>query len=270
MSLAIIDQNATPTTAAVDADEILEALGIDGFGEAKVYGLNPNGSYNKAYTDPNFGYDVWDGWRDAEGGCTVYSGGAGGGIYDLLGHNPYPAVYSIKYHEPYDLVEFFFYDYWKVYDPEEGNETGGSTVGVKPFHAPLRAPETHYNSVIWDWEWVDEEGNPQMTQYRRNYRCDEGEDYKASYAVVANKKMVLINATMHFVSIEEYEQLHATTPGDVNGDGNVDLTDAIMIVYYSLEVEQEGFNTAAADLNEDGNIDLTDAIIVVYKSLGVE
>ena len=59
-------------------------------------------------------------------------------------------------------------------------------------------------------------------------------------------------------------------PGDVNGDGTTDLTDAIMIVYHSLGQQQDGFNEAAADVNGDGNIDLTDAIIVVYKSLGAE
>ena len=43
-----------------------------------------------------------------------------------------------------------------------------------------------------------------------------------------------------------------------------------MIVYYSLGVEQSNFNEKAADVNEDGFIDLTDAIIVVYWSLGVD
>ncbi|MBQ8675931.1 MAG: hypothetical protein IJ528_06865 [Bacteroidaceae bacterium] len=60
------------------------------------------------------------------------------------------------------------------------------------------------------------------------------------------------------------------TLGDVNSDGRVDLTDAIMIVYSSLGMAQTGFVTRAADVNSDGRIDLTDAIIVVYKSLGVE
>ena len=64
---------------------------------------------------------------------------------------------------------------------------------------------------------------------------------------------------------------HQVTPvpaqGDVNGDGTVDLTDAIMIVYYSLGQEPEGFIKDVADLNDDGGIDLTDAIIVVYRSL---
>lgn len=58
--------------------------------------------------------------------------------------------------------------------------------------------------------------------------------------------------------------------GDVNGDGTIDLTDAIMIVYYSLGQQPEGFIEKAADMNGDGAIDLTDGIIVVYKSLGAE
>ena len=57
-------------------------------------------------------------------------------------------------------------------------------------------------------------------------------------------------------------------PGDVNGDGRVDLTDAIMIVYRSLGSTPTGFVEEAADVNEDTRIDLTDAIIVVYTSLG--
>ena len=61
-----------------------------------------------------------------------------------------------------------------------------------------------------------------------------------------------------------------TLMGDVNGDGSVDLTDAIMIVYYSLGQQPEGFIEKAGDMNDDSSIDLTDAIIVVYKSLGAE
>ncbi len=60
------------------------------------------------------------------------------------------------------------------------------------------------------------------------------------------------------------------TLGDVNSDGRIDLTDAIMIVYSSLGLSQVGFVERAADVNGDGRIDLTDAIIVVYKSLGIE
>lgn len=71
-------------------------------------------------------------------------------------------------------------------------------------------------------------------------------------------------------TLEDDSFINPTASGDVNGDGVVDLTDAIMIVYYSLGQELTDFNEVVADVNEDGTIDLTDAIIVVYKSLGVE
>ena len=57
--------------------------------------------------------------------------------------------------------------------------------------------------------------------------------------------------------------------GDVNDDGQVDLSDAIMVTYYSLHVVPGGFNASAADMNGDGEIDLSDAINIIYKSLGV-
>ncbi|MBO7069240.1 MAG: CotH kinase family protein [Bacteroidaceae bacterium] len=58
--------------------------------------------------------------------------------------------------------------------------------------------------------------------------------------------------------------------GDVNGDGVVDLSDAIMVTYYSLHEIPSNFNVALADMNGDGEIDLSDAIIIIYKSLGVK
>ena len=58
--------------------------------------------------------------------------------------------------------------------------------------------------------------------------------------------------------------------GDVNGDDEVDLSDAIMVTYYSLHEVPSNFNEAVADMNGDGEIDLSDAIIIIYKSLGVK
>jgi hypothetical protein len=60
------------------------------------------------------------------------------------------------------------------------------------------------------------------------------------------------------------------TSGDVNGDGEVDLSDAIMVTYYSLHQAPSNFNADAADMNGDGTVDLSDAIIIIYMSLGVK
>ena len=58
--------------------------------------------------------------------------------------------------------------------------------------------------------------------------------------------------------------------GDVNSDGEVDLSDAIMVTYYSLHEVPANFNEAVADMNGDGEIDLSDAIVIIYKSLGTK
>lgn len=52
--------------------------------------------------------------------------------------------------------------------------------------------------------------------------------------------------------------------GDVNGDGNVTPSDAIMILYDYFEVEQQNFHAIAADVNHDDNISPADAIEVLY------
>ena len=80
------------------------------------------------------------------------------------------------------------------------------------------------------------------------------------------------DTTLGALNYEPYDFI-ITPPvlmGDVNGDGEVDLSDAIMVTYYSLHEVPSSFNEAAADMNGDGEIDLSDAIIIIYKSLGVK
>ena len=77
----------------------------------------------------------------------------------------------------------------------------------------------------------------------------------------------LSNASAWMPDIDYMQLELIEAAGDVNGDSMVDLTDAIMIVYYSLGLTPVGFKKTAADVNGDGEIDLTDAINVVYMSL---
>ena len=62
--------------------------------------------------------------------------------------------------------------------------------------------------------------------------------------------------------------LNSIIMGDVNDDEEVDLSDAIMVTYYSLNVRPTSFIERAADMNGDGSIDLSDAIMITYISLG--
>ena len=51
--------------------------------------------------------------------------------------------------------------------------------------------------------------------------------------------------------------------GDANGDGKMDINDAICIVNYLTGNPVAGFNAAAADVNGDGQVTIADAVIVV-------
>lgn len=232
MSLAITNQEAEKTVSLIDVNEVLSALGVGSIAEANIYGLKLNGAY---VTYEWYGPDYFDGWRDADGEYTSYNGGWN----RLDGHNAYPAVYCIKINQACDSITYFFYDYWKEYDPNAGTEIGGGGVITPVKH---RAPETSYNSVIWDW--VDE-GDGTTYQYTRMYRCNEGQDYKASFAIVANKKMVKINATLHFVSQEDYlTGVAALKPSD----GEVVATEYYSVGGARLSSPQRGINIVKSRL----------------------
>lgn len=51
--------------------------------------------------------------------------------------------------------------------------------------------------------------------------------------------------------------------GDVNGDGFVNVTDIVEIVYYIMEQPSEIFNFEAADVNQDGFVNVTDIVEIV-------
>lgn len=59
-------------------------------------------------------------------------------------------------------------------------------------------------------------------------------------------------------------------PGDVNGDGEITASDALIILRASMHLlELEGDAAAAADFNGDGTIDATDALLVLRASMSL-
>ena len=74
---------------------------------------------------------------------------------------------------------------------------------------------------------------------------------------------------MYFSTTDESTTSCETAKGDVNGDGEVTITDAVVIVNMILgnetgnANETAGFNATAADVNGDKAITITDAVGVV-------
>ena len=241
MSLAITNQEYTKTVSKVDAADICATLGISDISEAVMHPLSPNGSYCDHM-------DYFDWWRDADGEFT----NCNGGYNSIFRHDAYPAVYCIKINDSADSVTYYFYDYWKEHVPEEGGEAGGSMVS--------RAPQTSYNSVIWDW--INEDGS--VTQYKRSYRVDEGKDYQSNVMYVANGKSVIVRATMHFIplpvklnlmlpfSFDIYENLYIELVDNLNKTSfKRVITESSSYSFFNLQSNRE---YSAYVKNKSGNI----------------
>ena len=54
-------------------------------------------------------------------------------------------------------------------------------------------------------------------------------------------------------------------PGDVNGDGQMSITDAVAIVNFIFGNAPDGFNEVAADVNGDGMVTITDAVAIMLS-----
>ena len=51
--------------------------------------------------------------------------------------------------------------------------------------------------------------------------------------------------------------------GDANGDGSVDVTDAVAVINAYLSGDNSSINVSVADVNRDGVIDITDAVAII-------
>ena len=56
--------------------------------------------------------------------------------------------------------------------------------------------------------------------------------------------------------------------GDVDGDGNVNISDVTALIDYLLSGDAANVNTANADCDEDGNINIADVTALIDQLLG--
>ena len=57
--------------------------------------------------------------------------------------------------------------------------------------------------------------------------------------------------------------------GDTNGDGSIDMIDALLIAQYYVGLNPANFNPAAADTDCNGSIDMIDALLIAQYYVGI-
>lgn len=100
----------------------------------------------------------------------------------------------------------------------------------------------------------------------------EGENITFKYYHVATGQEMTLNENMTFESqsvqgfpSEPYVLTgeNTVTLGDVNGDTEIDVMDAIDLIDYILGTESDTFMQGAADVNADGEVDVVDVIDLI-------
>jgi hypothetical protein len=82
-----------------------------------------------------------------------------------------------------------------------------------------------------------------------------------------NRKLFLIMLCVLF-SVVGFS-ISAQSLGDVNGDGRVDVVDALLISQYYVNLSPQNFNSAYADVNCSNSIDIVDALLISQLYVGL-
>ncbi len=99
----------------------------------------------------------------------------------------------------------------------------------------------------------------------------DGQSSKPQYVHDLAKEVGFIEEwyKARFTEMDEYFGIK-TLLGDVNGDGQITIADANMVVNHFLGIEGGEFDETAADVNGDGQITIADANAIVNIFLGLE
>jgi beta-galactosidase len=92
---------------------------------------------------------------------------------------------------------------------------------------------------------------------------------------------VVYNRAISASEVADLASSHGSTPeptdtptptgslGDANGDGSIDIVDALLIAQYYVGLDPADFITGNADTNCDGSIDIVDALLVAQYYVGL-
>jgi hypothetical protein len=166
---------------------------------------------------------------------------------------------------------------WMVYPLNADGSVGNGSVFFRPSTSDTRVP---------DGMTMDENGNlyltglgglwivsPQGTQLdfvaipeNSSNVTFGGSEGKTLYITCQNKVYSLENT----IRGARFSSGPALTRGDVNGDGNINIVDALMTAQYYVGLNPSPFNPQAADVTGcDGSVTILDALVLAQYYVGL-
>ena len=114
--------------------------------------------------------------------------------------------------------------------------------------------------------WLGGDSNYGITAFAHPMEEAEFLGWYADGELVSEEKEVHIEGEVDEL-VAQFTLLYS--PGDVNGDELLDVTDALLVLRYALGLMTDLPALESADVNGSGTVDMTDALIILRVALGM-
>jgi hypothetical protein len=83
------------------------------------------------------------------------------------------------------------------------------------------------------------------------------------------KKKILLTGSIILLLCISSLPLFSQETGDVNGDGSINIVDALLVAQFYVGLDPQNFQTGAGDTNCDGTINIVDALLIAQFYVGL-
>ena len=158
-----------------------------------------------------------------------------------------------------------------------GTGTGGFYAGANRFKLTCDGLDGNYSLVLLLKEGKDQADGTKGVPTESNLQYIDQQNITATTKFILFPKQMETGTYNVYVSTNskdlkkvaslEYGTEPEYTLGDIDGDGNIDITDALIALRVSAQITTlDTKETKAADVNTDGFVDIKDALLLLRYS----
>lgn len=175
------------------------------------------------------------------------------------------------------VVEYYIVDGWGTWKPPGADPEGTVTIdgGTYEIYRTMRSTYPGINTPYTYWSVrtaTKTSGTISVTQHFNaweNLGWEMGKMQEISFTVEGYQSSGNADVTSMFLRVVSPDQ--TPTPvikGDVNGDGGVDIVDALLVAQYYVGLAVT-LDEDAADVTCDGGVDIVDALLIAQYYVGL-